>query len=172
MKKKELKELPSITGSKYNEAHFDYVSMVVKGMEKTKAFKLAYPEKYAKAIDCDDRFKEANLRRAVNTMDKNPVVMKMYNAQDKMLYTDFIHKKHKLLDRMYKKGMSDDLDEKDQIAATKVFMTFVPNAQKVDKVEVEVTTKDDHRKMLLEKKRELYQVANDEVVDVEVVEDE
>ena len=175
MKKKQLKELPSITGKVHNEAHFEYVSNVVKGMKKTRAFELAYPDKYQKLKDGGDaRFFEANLRRSINTMDKNPIVEKMYNAQDKMLYTDFIHKKHKLLNRMYEQGMDDDLDVRDQQSATKIFMQFVPNIQRDlnINVDVNISREDDHRKMLIERKKALHEIANSNVIDVEVEDNE
>jgi len=167
-------KLPALPSNERQRNAVAYVNLVYSGVNKQKAFKTVFPERAAKAEERAKNSKySASLALAsdITNYESGKYVQELYKLTQETYWTMFIDKRTQLLNRLADKAMNDDLDERDQMQAAKIFLSHVPEVQKEEKVVHEVKLAEDTKfiEQLMAKKKQLYSVANDEdIIDVEV----
>ena len=166
--------LPSLPTSEHEKKAVEYVSLVYGGMTKQNAFKTVHAERYERVYNKaknNNKKPEWAVQWEISSYERGKYVSKLYKITQESYWVNFIDKRTRLLDKMYDHGMDDSLDFKDQISAAKVFLSHIPEIQKEEKVVHEHKLAEDTKfiAQLMEKKRLLYQAANeDEIIDVEM----
>lgn len=168
-----LPKCPMDSESKQNVV--DYVSMVMEGKSRSKALKEAYPRRYERAVARAGGNKsviDANIKKEYNQIERSKYAQQMFTSAEKHWWMKFLAKKQKIYDKAYGIAMDDEQDTKDQLTAMRMLMQYLPSAPKDDKLEIthKVHT-DSFKEMLALKKKELHSAANDDAIDVEVIDD-
>ena len=171
--KSELKKLPKITGENADR-QMEYVQDVLRGTEKPEALKTHFPELYDLALERakgNERVVKANITSQINTLERKAGVKKMYEVAHKHAWTNFVAKKHKLYENLYKMATDEDVSVRDRISSTKVMLDHMPKFEEDKTLVVEV--KDGKQEFLdgLRKMQiELHKQANKDVIDVDAEE--
>jgi len=171
--KNDMKHLPNTNGDNFKEQCAYYTELVFTKHNKTESFRIAFPDKYQQAIDRaggNNNVVNANIKKAINQVENSKFMQECFTVANKHWWMKFIGKKQQVLEKLYDDAISDELDIRDRHNASKLFMSYVPDAPKEEKVTVEVKVgSDEFKNMLLEKKRLLHSTANnEEIIDAEV----
>ena len=165
-----MKNLPSINGDEYKEQCAYYTELVFTKMNKVEAFKKAFPDRYKEALDKtggNPSVVNANITKEINKIERSKFVQECFYSANKHWWMKFLGKKHDIFEKLYNDAMDDNLEVKDRHSASKIFLGYVPDAPKEDKVTVEIKVgSDEFKDMLAQKKRQLYMVANDSSEDI------
>ena len=169
--KKVLKSLPKVAGKEDEMLQMEYVHSVLGGKTKEQALMEHFPELYADAIeraDGSEKLKVANVKRAINTLERKNTVKQMYSLAHKHAWTNFLDKKHKLYDNLYDMAMDENNAVRDRISSSKTLLDHMPKFEEDKTITVEVK---DSRQDFVDKLREmqlaLHKQANKDVIDVE-----
>jgi hypothetical protein len=170
--KNDLKNLPNPNGNEFKEQCSYYTELIFTNHSRTEALKLAFPDKYQKAImdaKGNDKMVNMNVRKQINQVENSSFTKECFSVANKQWWMKFIGKKQNVLEKLYSDAISDDLEVRDRHNASKLFLTYLPEMQKEDKLTVEVKVgSSEFKDMLTEKKKQLYNAANQDIVDVEV----
>ena len=173
LNKSQLKKLPSITG-KDADRQMDYVHSVLSGMEKEDALKKHFPELHELALERangNDRVVKANITSQINLLERKNAVKKMYEVAHKNAWTNFVAKKHKLYENLYKMAFDEGNSVRDRHSCTKTLLEHMPKFEEDKTITVEVK---DNRQDFIDGLREmqiaLHKQANKDVIDVEAEE--
>jgi len=168
--KSQLKTLPKAVGEDADR-QMEYVQAVLSGKEKEDALKEHFPDLYDLAIERahgNDRVVKANIASQINTLERKSAVKKMYEVAHKHAWTNFVAKKHKLYENLYKMATDEDNSVRDRISSTKVMLDHMPKFEEDKTLVVEVKDgKDEFLKGLREMQIALHKQANNDVIDVE-----
>ena len=171
--KHDMKNLPVINGDDFKESCALYTELVFTKHSKEEAYKIAFPDKYNNIVSMGSNVLNANLKKAINQLERTKFVQECFYNANKHWWMKFMGKKNDIFEKLYNDALSDDIDIRDRHNASKIFLTFIPDAPKEDKVVVEVKVgSDEFKDMLLEKKRLLYSAANESIEDAEVLDNE
>lgn len=164
--KNDMKHLPNINGDKYKEQCAYYTELVFTKMDKIEAFKQSFPERYQTAIDNangNNGLINANVTKEINKLERNKFVQECFYSANKHWWIKFLGKKQDIYEKLYETALDDNERTSDRLNASKIFLSYIPDAPKDDKITIEVKVgSTEFKDMLLEKKRELYNAANSE----------
>lgn len=172
--KSDMKNLPSVNGDEYKEQCAYYTELVFTKMNKIEAFKKAFPDRYKDALDKtggNPSVVNANIAKEINKIERSKFVQECFYSANKHWWMKFLGKKQDIYEKLYDTAMDDEESTQNRLNASKIFLQFIPDAPKEDKVIVEVKVgSDEFKDMLLEKKRALYNAANntDDIIDGEI----
>lgn len=176
--KDELKKLPKVVGDEATQ-QMEYVQAILGGMEKPDALKEFFPELYELAIERangNPNVVNANVTAQINKLERKNAVKKMYEVAHKHAWTNFVAKKHKLYENLYKMSVDEDNSVRDRISSTKVLLDHMPKFEEDKTLPPE--QKDDKLeflKVLRDMQINLHKQANksiEEVIDVEAEDNE
>ncbi len=166
-----LKTLPKVIGDEA-ESQMEYVQSVLAGKEKDVALKAHFPELHALAIERsagNEQVVKANITAQINKLERKAAVKKMYEVAHKHAWTNFVVKKHKLYENLYKMAMDEDNSVRDRQSCTKTMLDHMPKFEEDKTLVVEVKDgKEEFLKGLREMQLSLHKQANKELIDVEV----
>lgn len=166
-----MKNLPNANGDEFKESCAYYTELVFTKMSKENAFKAAFPDKYKQAVDRaggNDRVVNANIKKAINSVEGSKFMKDCFYAANKHWWMKFLGKKQDVFEKLYEDAMDDELAARDRHNASKIFLAHIPDAPKEDKVTVEVKVgSDEFKNMLMDKKRQLMNAANEDIIEVE-----
>lgn len=176
--KDELSKLPKVVGDEATQ-QMEYVQAVLGGMEKHDALKEYFPDKYDLAIkraNGNERVVKANITSQINLLERKSTVKKMYEVAHKNAWTNFVAKKHKLYENLYKMSVDENNSVRDRISSTKVLLDHMPKFEEDKTIVVEVKDgKAEFVESLRQMQIELHKQANkniEEVIDVEAEEED
>lgn len=169
--KKVLQKLPKVTGNE-EMRQMEYVHSVIGGETKEEALKLHFPELVEDAIERakgNQRIYNANIKKAINTLERRVTVKKMYEVAHKHAWTDFLDKKHKILSNLYDMAMDEDNSVKEREACSKTFLTNMPKFEEDKTLTIEVKDgKQEFLDRLKAMQNALHKQANENVIEAEI----
>jgi hypothetical protein len=105
----------------------------------------------------------ANVTKEINKLERNKFVQECFYSANKHWWIKFLGKKQDIYEKLYETALDDNERTSDRLNASKIFLSYIPDAPKDDKITIEVKVgSTEFKDMLLEKKRELYNAANSE----------
>ena len=174
--KDELSKLPKVVGDESTQ-QMEYVQAILSGMEKPDALKEFFPELHDLAIERshgNPNVVKANITAQINKLERKSAVKKMYEVAHKNAWTNFVAKKHKLYENLYKMSVDENNSVRDRISSTKVLLDHMPKFEEDKTIVVEVKDgKAEFVESLRKMQIELHKQANksiEEVIDVEAEE--
>lgn len=172
LSKSDMKNLPSVNGDEFKEACAYYTELVFTKTNKIEAFKKSFPDKYKDCVDKSNgnsNIATALIKRSIYSLERTQFMQECFYQGNKHWWMKFLGKKQRVFEKLYEDAVSDDVDIRDRHNASKIFLSYVPDAPKEDKLTVEVKVgSDEFKSMLQEKKRMLYSAANEDILDAEV----
>ena len=166
----DMKNLPNVNGDEFKENCAIYTELVFTKVSKEEAFKMVFKDKYEKIIRDSNGSKlleKALLSKGIQQLERTKFMQECFYTANKHWWMKFLGKKHDIFEKLYNDAMDDSLEVKDRHSASKIFLGYVPDAPKEDKVTVEIKVgSDEFKDMLAQKKRQLYMVANDSNEDI------
>ena len=176
--KDELSKLPKVVGDEATQ-QMEYVQAILGGMEKPDALKEFFPELHELAIERahgNPNVVKANITAQINKLERKSAVKKMYEVAHKNAWTNFVAKKHKLYENLYKMSVDENNSVRDRISSTKVLLDHMPKFEEDKTIVVEVKDgKAEFVESLRKMQIELHKQANksiEEVIDVEAEDSE
>ena len=165
MTKQELASYPTMPlGDKRKEAMVQYVLDIAEGLSKEDSFKKNFPER-AKSI------KPKSITMAIYRLEEDEYVQKMFRTLNKQAYSRFFGKVDKVLNKVYERAISDEVDDMVALKAADTFMKHVPKQQDSVDIKVEVDIKDQYKEFLADRKKFMHKLANSDAIDVEIEQD-
>lgn len=173
--KADMKKLPKINGNEFKESCAYYTELIFTKTDKREAFKKAFPDKYQLAIEraCGNpNLIEAKIKKGINQVESSAFMQECFYAANKHWWMKFIHKKNDIYEKVYDTATDDTESTRDRLNAAKIFLQFAPDTPKEEKITVEVKVgSDEFKNMLLEKKKQIHNAANESIEDVEVIDE-
>jgi hypothetical protein len=171
--KDELKQLPKVVGDEA-ERQMEYVQAILGGMEKPEALNEFFPELHELAVERsrgNPQVVKANVTAQINKLERKSVVKKMYEVAHKGAWTNFVAKKHKLYENLYKMATDEDVSVRDRISSTKVMLDHMPKFEEDKTLIVEVKDgKQDFLDSLRAMQIALHKQANKDVIEIDAIE--
>ena len=170
----DMKNLPNVNGDEFKENCAIYTELVFTKVSKEEAFKMVFKDKYEKIIRDSNGSKlleKALLNKGIQQLERTKFMQECFYTANKHWWMKFLGKKQDVYEKLYDTAMDEAESTQNRLNASKIFLQFIPDAPKEDKVVVEVKVgSDEFKDMLLEKKRALYNAANntDDVIDGEI----
>ncbi len=168
MTKQELDSYPvAPLGDKNKEAQVNYVLAIIDGDSKEEAYAQFFPERYAKVKGDKHR-----TRNAIYALEQGEYVQKMMSTANKQAYSRFFGKVNNVLQKVYDRAVSDDVDDMVALRAAEVFMRNVPKAQEDIVIKHEIDIKDQYKQFLSDRKKFMTELANgSNIIDIEVIDE-
>jgi len=169
--KSDMKHLPKVNGDDFKESCAYYTELIFTKTDKTTAFRLAFPDRYKKAISNagdNDKLIASKIKKGINTVESSAFMKECFYTANKHWWMKFMGKKQRVFEKLYEDAISDDIDIKDRHNASKIFLAHIPDAPKEDTIKVEVKVgSDEFKSMLMQKKKLIHNTANEDIIDAE-----